>query len=197
MHAERGNIQMVVANVTALQRHWPVLVKQRADWLALTEVRVRQREIPMMRAQLLNSGYDSEWRKPVESANECGGVSFCFRTPEFAAVVLDEDFPEMRWLGETRRVELFAMPTGTQKITVYVLVVCGLQSQLEVKEKKNEELYNACTRTVLRMGNLPTSMVGDLQRDPSGTSRQLMVAKTPHLLFDVAEHFTQGTPEST
>ena len=44
MHAERGNIKMVGANVTALQRHWPILVKQKADWLALTEVRVRQRE---------------------------------------------------------------------------------------------------------------------------------------------------------
>ena len=47
------------------------------------------------------------------------------------------------------------------------------------------------------MGNLPAFVVGDLQRDPSGTSRQLMMAKTQHLLFDVAEHFTQGTPEST
>ena len=45
MHAERGNIRMVVANVTALQRHWLILVKQKADRLALTEVRVRQREI--------------------------------------------------------------------------------------------------------------------------------------------------------
>ena len=63
MHAERGNIKMVVANVTAPQRHWPILVKQKADWLALTEVRVRQREIPMMRAQLLNSGHGSEWEK--------------------------------------------------------------------------------------------------------------------------------------
>ena len=35
-----------------------------------------------------------------------------------------------------------------QKVTVCVLVVYGLQSQLEVKEKKNEELCNACTRTV-------------------------------------------------
>ena len=45
---------MVVANVTALQRHWPILVKQKADWLALTEVRVRQREILVMQAQLLS-----------------------------------------------------------------------------------------------------------------------------------------------
>ena len=35
-----------------------------------------------MRAQLLNSGYDSEWVKSVESANEC-----------FTAV-LDEDLRE-------------------------------------------------------------------------------------------------------
>ena len=34
MHAERGNIRIVVANVTALQRHWPILVKQKAVWLA-------------------------------------------------------------------------------------------------------------------------------------------------------------------
>ena len=73
----------------------------------------------------------------------------------------------------------------------------GLQSQLEVKERKNEGLLYACTRTMVRMGNLPAFVVGDLQRDPSGTSRQLMMAKTQHLLFDVAEHFTQGTPEST
>ena len=37
-----------------------------------------------------------------------------------------------------------------------------------MKEKKNEELYNACTRSVLKMGNLPTFMVGDLHRNPSG-----------------------------
>ena len=74
MHAERGNIQMVVANVTAPQRHWPTLVKQEADWLALTELRVRQREIQTMRAQFLSLGYDSEWEKPVESANECGAL---------------------------------------------------------------------------------------------------------------------------
>ena len=59
-HAEKGDIKMVVANVTAPQRHWPILVKAKADWLALTEVRVRQREIPLLRAQLLNSGCDSE-----------------------------------------------------------------------------------------------------------------------------------------
>ena len=40
--------------------------------------------------------------KPVESANECGGVSFC-KTPEFAAVVHDEDIPEMKWLREAKR----------------------------------------------------------------------------------------------
>ena len=61
---------MVVANVTAPRRHWPVLVKEKADWLALTEVRVRQREIPMVRAQLLDSGCDSEGGKLVASANE-------------------------------------------------------------------------------------------------------------------------------
>ena len=66
-HAKRGNISMVVANVTALQRHWPILVKQKADWLALTEVGVRQREIPVMQAQLLSSDNDSEWRKPLRA----------------------------------------------------------------------------------------------------------------------------------
>ena len=40
-------------------------------------------------------------------------------------------------------------------------------------------------------------MVGDLQRDPSRASRQLMMANAQGLLFDVAEHFTQGTPEAT
>ena len=49
----------------------------------------------MMRAQLLNTGYDSEWGKPVESAHEYGGVSFCCRTPGFAAEVLDEDLLEI------------------------------------------------------------------------------------------------------
>ena len=93
MHAERGNIEMVVANVTVPQRHWPILAKHKADWLALTEVRVRQRDIPVVRAQFLNSGYDSKWEKLVESANECGGVSFGCSTPGFAAVVLDEDLP--------------------------------------------------------------------------------------------------------
>ena len=39
-----------------------------------------------------HSGYDSEWRKPVESANECGGDGS------------------------------FAVLAGTQKITVCVLV---------------------------------------------------------------------------
>ena len=66
-----------------------------------------------------------------------------------------------------------------------------------MRERKNEELYNACTRTVLRMGDLPTFMVGDLQRDPSEVSRQLMMAKAQGLLNDVAEHFTQGTPDAT
>ena len=47
----------------------------------------------------------------------------------------------------------------TQQITVYVLLVYGLQGQLKMKEKKDEELYNACTRTVLMMGNMPTFMV--------------------------------------
>ena len=116
---------------------------------------MRQREIPVMQAQLLSSGYDSEWREPVESANECGGVSFGCKTPGFAAVVHDEDIPEMKWLRETKRAEPLAAPTGTQKITVCVVVVYGLQGQLEMRERKNEELYNACTRTVLRMGDLP------------------------------------------
>ena len=69
----------------------------------------------------------------------------------FAAVVLDEDLHEMKLLRETKRAELVAVPTGTQKTQVYVLVVYGLQGQLEMKEKKNE-VYNPCTRTALRMG---------------------------------------------
>ena len=89
----------------------PTLVKQNADWLALTEV-VRQREIPMMGAQLLNSGYDSELGKPVENANGCGGVSVCCRTLGFAAVVLDEDVPEMKWLRDAKRAELFSSTDG-------------------------------------------------------------------------------------
>ena len=123
MHGERGHIKMVVAHVTTLQRHYSILIKQKADWLALTEVMVRQKETPMTRAQLLNSGYDSDWGKPVESANECGGVIFCCRTPGFAAVVFDEDLPGLKLLRETKRADLFAVPTGTQKVTVYVLVV--------------------------------------------------------------------------
>ena len=100
-------------------------------------------------------------------------------------------------MRETKRAKLFAVPKTTQKITVYVLVVYGLQSQLEMTEKRNDELYNACTRTVLTMGNLRAFMAGHLQRDPAGASRELMMAKTQHLLFDVAEHFTQGLPETT
>ena len=46
---------MAVANVTAQQRHWDILVKHKADWLALTEIKVRQREIPVMRSQLIKS----------------------------------------------------------------------------------------------------------------------------------------------
>ena len=107
------------------------------------------------------------------------------------------NIPEMKLLRETKRVELFAVLTDTQKITVYVLVNYGLQGQLEIRERENEELYNTCTRTVLRMGNLPTFMADYLQRDPSGASRQLMTAKAKSLLFDVTEHFTQGTPEAT
>ena len=49
-----------------------------------------------MRAQLLNSRYDCEWEKPLESANECGEVSFCCRTLGFAAVVFGDDLPEMK-----------------------------------------------------------------------------------------------------
>ena len=43
--------------------------------------------------------------------------------------------------------------------------------------------------------DLPTFEVGDYQRRPSGMSRQLMMAKTQHLLFDVAKHFTQVVPK--
>ena len=127
--------EMVVASVTALQRHW----------LALTEVRVRQREIPVMRAQLLNQGYDSDWEKPVKSAHECGGVSFSWRTLGFAAVVLDENLLQMKWLKDEESGTLCSADGHTED-TVCVLVVYGLQGQLEVKEKKNEEVYNACTK---------------------------------------------------
>ena len=129
----------------------------------------------------------------MESANECGGVSFCCGTLGFVAVVFDENLHEMRWLREAKKAELFAVLTGTEGHgpcpcgQLEVLVVYGRQSQLEMKEKKHEELYNACTKILLRMGNLPTFMVGDFQRDASGTSRQLMIAKTQHLLFDIAE----------
>ena len=112
-------------------------------------------------------------------------------------MVLDESFPEMKRLREAKRAKPFAVPTGTKKITAHVLVVYGLQGQLELQEKKNEELYLACARTLFRMENLPTFMVGDFQRNPSGTSRHLMIAKTQHFLFDVAEQFTQGTSETT
>ena len=98
-------------------------------------------------------------------------MSFCCKTLGFARVVLDEDLPEITWLRETKRAEFLAVPTGTQKITVYVFVVYRLQGHPEVKENQIEELYNTCTRAVLRKGkNLPTFMVGDLQRDNSGTS---------------------------
>ena len=55
-HAERGNINIVVANVTPLHIDWLVLVKQKAYCLALTEVRVRQREILVIRTQLHQLG---------------------------------------------------------------------------------------------------------------------------------------------
>ena len=88
------------------------------------------------------------------------------------------NIPEVKMLRETKRAELFAVLTGTQKIIVYVFVVYGLQGQLEMRERENEELYNARTRTELRMGKLPTFMVGYLQRDPSGASRQLMIGQS-------------------
>ena len=62
--------------VAIVEQARPVLVKPKADWLALTEAGVRQREIPVMRAQqLFHSGYDVEMRKP--GANEFAGLSFC------------------------------------------------------------------------------------------------------------------------
>ena len=72
-------------------------------------------------------------------------------------------------MRETKRAELDAVPTGTQKITVHVLVVHGHQSQPEMQEKKNEELKHAPTRNLLRMGNLiPFIKVGYFQRDHQG-----------------------------
>ena len=62
-------------------------------------------------------------------------------------------------LRDRKRAELSA-------VTVHVLVVCGLQSQLVTKEKKIEELCNACTQ------------------------------KTQPMLFDVAEHLTQRVQAS-
>ena len=57
---------------------------------------------------------------------------------------------------------------GHKKIAVCLLVVYGLQSQLEMKEKKKEELYNACLRTVLMMER--ASYLDD-RRLPEGPSR--------------------------
>ena len=74
------------------------------------------------------------------------------RETGFDAVVCDEHLPEMKWSRESKRTVLFAARTGTQKITVHVLVVYGLKSQLEMEEEKNEELHNACTRTVFQDG---------------------------------------------
>ena len=68
--------------------------------------------------------------EPIESASECGGVIFCCRTPWFAAVVLDEDLLEMKWLRETKGSDFFAVLTSTQKM-VYVLVVYGPQVERE------------------------------------------------------------------
>ena len=60
------------------------------------------------------------------SANECGGVGFCCRTLGFAAGVLDEDLLEMKWLREMKRAELFAVPTGIQKISdVWKKIECA------------------------------------------------------------------------
>ena len=62
------------------------------------------------------------------------------KTLGFAAVFFDKNFPEMKRLKEEKRAELFAVPTGTQKITVCVLVVFGPQSLLDLKGKKTEDL---------------------------------------------------------
>ena len=55
------------------------------------------------------------------------------------------------------------------------LRLCGLRGPREMKEKKN----------------------GELHIDPSVTSRLFIMAQPQHLLFHVAEHFTQGIPETT
>ena len=150
MHAERGNIKMVVANVTALQKHWPVVVKRKA---ALTEVRVWQREIPVIRTPLPKSGCDSEWGKPVESANECGGVSFCCLTPGFAAVVFGENLLEMKWLEERRELNFPQYRRAHRRSRSTFL------GAYDMKDTKSEELHNARTRTVAHDGEDATLVV--------------------------------------
>ena len=49
-------------------------------------------------------------------------------------MVLAENLPEMKLLRDAKRAELFAVPAGAQKITGFVLMVYGLQGQLEIKE---------------------------------------------------------------
>ena len=116
----------------------------------------------------------------MESANECGGVSFCCRTTRF---------------GEKRRERNY-VPTDTQKVTVYVLVVFGLEGQLAMKEK-TEELYNARTRTVLRMGTRAYLSCWKFPEEPSKDVKTAHDGEdTQHLSFDVAEHFTRGAPET-
>ena len=89
-------------------------------------------------------------------------MRFCHRTLGFAALFFDENLLEMKWL---------------QKITVFLFVVYGLRSQLEMKKKKSEELYKSCTRTVLRMGKLANLHDRTFEEGPI-TSTQLLMAKT-------------------
>ena len=47
-----------------------------------------------------------------------------------------------------------------------------------------DKLHFAFTRTTLVLGNLAAPMVGDVQKDPVGTSRQLTTGKKQHLFLD-------------
>ena len=58
-------------------------------------------------------------------------------------------------------------------------------------------LHSAFMRTILVSGNFPTFMVRN-QKDPAGTSRQLITGKRQHVfLDDVADHLTQRDPKTT
>ena len=102
-------------------------------------------------------------------------------------MVLDETLPEMKWLTETKESWTLCSSDAHRRSRPVFLRSTGFKASWKWKQK-NEELYNARTRTVLNMGNLPAFYGPE---GPSGTPRQLMMATTQHLLFDVAKHVTQ------